>query len=63
MNAKLLQLYFQDEKHQIMNLNLWVRMKWRNPFLKWNPEDYGNITKLTVNKDKVWFPDLTLWNR
>jgi hypothetical protein len=46
-----------------MNLNIWVIMTWDNPFLKWNPGDYGGVKKLIVNKDKVWIPDLTLWNR
>jgi hypothetical protein len=46
-----------------MKLNVWLRMYWQNTFLKWNPDSYGGIKKITVSKDKVWVPDLTLWNR
>ena len=53
----------QNEKKQVMNLNIWLRMRWKNAFLKWNPDDYGGIKNITVDKNKVWVPDLTLWNR
>ncbi|CAF2732269.1 unnamed protein product [Rotaria sp. Silwood2] len=29
----------------------------------WRPEDYGNITKLSVPTTEVWIPDIALYNR
>ena len=28
----------------------------------WNPEEYGNITKIRVSSTKIWTPDLLLYN-
>ena len=46
-----------------MRTNIWLRMNWSNHYLKWNPRDFGGIKSITVEKENVWVPDITLWNR
>ncbi|KAK6048820.1 hypothetical protein COOONC_13675 [Cooperia oncophora] len=38
-------------------------MKWNDFQLRWQPEDYGNITNLHVPPDRVWLPDIVLFNK
>ncbi|VDO74962.1 unnamed protein product [Heligmosomoides polygyrus] len=51
-----------DEKNQILQTNVWLTMKWNDFQLRWNPVDYGNITNLHVPSDRVWLPDIVLFN-
>ncbi|WKX89088.1 hypothetical protein Q1695_008607 [Nippostrongylus brasiliensis] len=51
-----------DEKNQILQTNVWLTMKWNDFQLRWNPMDYGNITNLHVPSDRVWLPDIVLFN-
>ncbi|CAB3400261.1 unnamed protein product [Caenorhabditis bovis] len=51
-----------DEKNQILQTNVWLTMKWNDFQLSWNPEDYGNISNLHVPSDRVWLPDIVLFN-
>ncbi|PIO60851.1 Cation transporter family protein, partial [Teladorsagia circumcincta] len=51
-----------DEKNQILQTNVWLTMKWNDFQLRWHPEDYGNITNLHVPPDRVWLPDIVLFN-
>jgi hypothetical protein len=30
--------------------------------LKWNPNDYDNITQITLNSEKIWLPDIVSKN-
>ena len=35
-------------------------MKWVNEFMRWNPEEWGNITTSRVQPHEVWTPDIFL---
>lgn len=53
------QILQMDEKHQTMTSNLRRNFHWKDDFLKWNPENYGNITQvlklLTNSQNFVFF--------
>ncbi|CAI5437450.1 unnamed protein product [Caenorhabditis angaria] len=51
-----------DEKHQIMNSNVWLRMSWIDHYLTWNPEEYGNIKEVRLPIGNIWKPDVLLYN-
>ncbi|CAD5208837.1 unnamed protein product [Bursaphelenchus xylophilus] len=51
-----------DEKDQIMHTNVWLTLKWKDFQMKWNPVNYGGIKQIRVNPDKVWLPDIVLFN-
>uniref|UniRef100_A0AC34QQC7 Nicotinic acetylcholine receptor beta 1 subunit n=1 Tax=Panagrolaimus sp. JU765 TaxID=591449 RepID=A0AC34QQC7_9BILA len=51
-----------DEKDQIMHTNVWLTLKWKDFQMSWNPTNYGNIKEIRVSPDKVWLPDIVLFN-
>ncbi|KAF8367595.1 acr-2, partial [Pristionchus pacificus] len=51
-----------DERNQILQTNVWLTMKWNDYQLKWNPAEYGNVTHIHVPSDRVWLPDIVLFN-
>ncbi|KAJ1348061.1 hypothetical protein KIN20_003278 [Parelaphostrongylus tenuis] len=52
-----------DEKNQILQTNVWLTMKWNDFQLRWQPMDYGNISNIHVPSDRVWLPDIVLFNK
>ncbi|XP_065657572.1 neuronal acetylcholine receptor subunit alpha-9 isoform X2 [Hydra vulgaris] len=61
IDIALRQLLVLDEKIEIMEINAWIRHYWRDEYLIWNPIEWG-VDRLTVSPDKIWKPDLTLYN-
>uniref|UniRef100_A0A915PT41 Neurotransmitter-gated ion-channel ligand-binding domain-containing protein n=1 Tax=Setaria digitata TaxID=48799 RepID=A0A915PT41_9BILA len=51
-----------DEKDQVMHTNVWLTLKWYDFQMRWNPVDYGEIQNIRVAPDKVWLPDIVLFN-
>lgn len=45
-SISLQQILQVDEKHQILTSNILRTFYWKDNFLKWNPENYGNITQV-----------------
>ncbi|XP_023568319.1 neuronal acetylcholine receptor subunit alpha-3 [Octodon degus] len=56
------QLVKVDEVNQIMETNLWLRQIWTDYKLKWNPSDYAGVEFLRVPAEKIWKPDIVLYN-
>ncbi|XP_036605887.1 neuronal acetylcholine receptor subunit alpha-6 [Trichosurus vulpecula] len=56
------QLANVDEVNQIMETNLWLRHIWNDYKLRWNPAEYDGIELLRVPADKIWKPDIVLYN-
>lgn len=53
----------QNEKNQIMKSNVWLRFVWMDYQLQWDEADYGGIGVLRLPPDKVWKPDIVLFNK
>ena len=53
----------QDEKNQVLTTNVWFDQEWHDELLKWDPKDFGGIEKLQIPCDKLWLPDIVLYNR
>lgn len=53
----------QNEKNQIMKSNVWLRLVWSDYQLQWDEADYGGIGVLRLPPDKVWKPDIVLFNK
>nr|AWJ68152.1 putative nicotinic acetylcholine receptor 1 [Hirudo verbana] len=58
----MIQLINVDEKNQIMKSNVWLRMLWKDYQLEWDPSDFGGINVIRTLPDKVWKPDIVLFN-
>uniref|UniRef100_A0A0K0E465 Acetylcholine receptor subunit alpha-type acr-16 n=1 Tax=Strongyloides stercoralis TaxID=6248 RepID=A0A0K0E465_STRER len=64
MRFFLQQIMDVDEKNQVVQVNAWIRYIWSDYKLKWNPEEYDNITDIRFNgnTDSIWKPDILLYN-
>ncbi|XP_034521514.1 5-hydroxytryptamine receptor 3A-like [Ailuropoda melanoleuca] len=49
-----------DEKNQVLTTYIWYRQYWTDEFLQWNPEDFDNITKLSIPTESIWVPDILI---
>lgn len=49
------------EKQQIIRIKVWVRLKWEDCMLQWDPLLFQNQTELVVPYSKIWIPDITLY--
>ncbi|XP_007478065.1 neuronal acetylcholine receptor subunit alpha-3 isoform X1 [Monodelphis domestica] len=56
------QLVKVDEVNQIMETNLWLKHIWNDYKLKWNPADYEGVEFMRVPSQKIWKPDIVLYN-
>ncbi|KAJ8382641.1 hypothetical protein SKAU_G00034190, partial [Synaphobranchus kaupii] len=56
------QLVKVDEVNQIMETNLWLRHIWNDYKLKWVPAEYDGIEFIRVPSNKIWRPDIVLYN-
>ncbi|XP_018601714.1 neuronal acetylcholine receptor subunit alpha-3-like [Scleropages formosus] len=56
------QLVKVDEVNQIMETNLWLRHIWNDYKLKWVPSEYDGIEFIRVPSNKIWRPDIVLYN-
>ncbi|KXZ46220.1 hypothetical protein GPECTOR_46g289 [Gonium pectorale] len=49
-----------------MDLNVWLRLHWKDPRLAWNATEWGVDRLYVLNQElrymDIWFPDVTLWN-
>ena len=41
---------------------LCVLQNWSDILLKWNPEDFGGVSEVRIPVDKIWTPDIVLYN-
>ncbi|BFZ01989.1 hypothetical protein BsWGS_05027 [Bradybaena similaris] len=58
----LQQIVDVDEKNQIIHTNIWLQLIWNAANLRWNKEDYGNVSSIRVPKHMVWVPDILMYN-
>ncbi|KAG8141643.1 hypothetical protein E2320_007227 [Naja naja] len=49
-----------DEKNQVLTTYIWYRQHWVDEFLKWNPQDFDNITQMSVPTEAIWVPDILI---
>ncbi|EJW76779.1 hypothetical protein WUBG_12311 [Wuchereria bancrofti] len=63
MGLTLTHIFNIDERNQVLTLNVWVEQNWHDERIRWNPIEFGNISKLTVGKKYLWTPDIVLYNK
>uniref|UniRef100_A0A0K0CZ13 Neur_chan_LBD domain-containing protein n=1 Tax=Angiostrongylus cantonensis TaxID=6313 RepID=A0A0K0CZ13_ANGCA len=47
---------------QVVNRYWETVQKWHDFQMRWNPVNYGEIKQIRVSPDKVWLPDIVLFN-
>lgn len=58
----LIQILDLDERNQVLATNVWASYEWEDIYLSWDPELFANITKVRVPSNKIWTPDIKLYN-
>ncbi|KAE9417630.1 hypothetical protein Angca_002396, partial [Angiostrongylus cantonensis] len=58
----LTQIIDVDERNQILTTNAWVHQHWFDYKLVWDPRLYGNLTRIHIPHEKIWRPDVILYN-
>ncbi|XP_028335080.1 acetylcholine receptor subunit alpha isoform X2 [Physeter macrocephalus] len=62
VGLQLIQLINVDEVNQIVTTNVRLKQQWVDYNLKWNPDDYGGVKKIHIPSERIWHPDLVLYN-
>ncbi|MFH4981923.1 hypothetical protein AB6A40_008632 [Gnathostoma spinigerum] len=60
--ANLCRLIDVDEVNQVLITSLWLEIQWTDDKLRWNPKEWGNITKVHILSNQIWIPDILLYN-
>lgn len=51
-----------DETKDIATFHTYERYLWKDFYLQWNPSDFGGIDQMRIPIDKIWKPDIMLYN-
>lgn len=46
-----------------MQTNVWLTLKWNDCQFSWTPGDYGGLESMRVPQERVWTPDIVLFNK
>ncbi|XP_060516114.1 neuronal acetylcholine receptor subunit alpha-7 isoform X4 [Cylas formicarius] len=58
----LQQIIDVDEKNQILTTNAWLNLEWNDYNLRWNESEYGGVKDLRITPNKLWKPDVLMYN-
>ncbi|XP_021375383.1 acetylcholine receptor subunit alpha-like [Mizuhopecten yessoensis] len=58
----VLSILYQDEVNQVLTTNVWLEQEWTDERLKWDPRDYNGLVVLRIPCEKIWLPDIVLYN-
>ena len=61
-DSGLLQIIDVDEKNQVFYGLYWQLQRWLDTELSWNPLNYSNIAEVYLTDDKIWQPNIGLFN-
>ncbi|KAF2899691.1 hypothetical protein ILUMI_06484 [Ignelater luminosus] len=58
----LQQIIDVDEKNQLLITNIWLSLEWNDYNLRWNESQYGGVKDLRITPNKLWKPDVLMYN-
>ncbi|XP_055874412.1 neuronal acetylcholine receptor subunit alpha-10-like isoform X3 [Biomphalaria glabrata] len=58
----LTQISDMDEVNQVLTINVWLEQEWTDERLTWDPKGYNNLKILRIPCEKLWLPDIVLYN-
>lgn len=62
ISLSLMQILKVDIQQQVLVTNMWKTLRWNDANLRWVASDYGNVTNIRVPSDKIWKPDVLMFN-
>lgn len=48
---------------QSINVTVVFLQEWNDYKLRWNPEEYENVTSIRIPSEIIWRPDIVLYNK
>ncbi|XP_063711538.1 neuronal acetylcholine receptor subunit alpha-2-like [Symsagittifera roscoffensis] len=51
-----------DMRNEAVTTSIWPTQEWYDEYMQWNPEDFGGITNTGVSPDRIWKPEIVLYN-
>ena len=48
--------------HDILTVNAWIKSRWTDYRLMWEPEQYDGLSVIRVSPETLWRPDLAVYN-
>jgi len=51
-----------NRRTNTLTSRVFERYTWRDERLAWNPKDFSGLTKVSIPSEKVWTPDVKLFN-
>ena len=51
-----------EDSNQILIAAIWLRLKWTDRLLSWDPALYNGIKKMLFPSSRLWLPDIVLYN-
>ncbi|XP_077982031.1 neuronal acetylcholine receptor subunit alpha-10-like [Glandiceps talaboti] len=57
--AKIL---IMDEKQQTLKVNSWLTLEWSDEYMQWNKSAYGDIEYIKIPSERLWMPDIVLYD-
>lgn len=51
-----------EERLSILEVDGWMRLNWTDEYLKWDPEEFENLTQIHFGAQEIWRPDIQLYN-
>ncbi|XP_041365006.1 neuronal acetylcholine receptor subunit alpha-7-like [Gigantopelta aegis] len=58
----LIQILDVDETNQVLKTNVWFHYKWQDILLQWNTTVHDDIQSIRIPSNKIWLPDILLYN-
>jgi len=58
----LVQIQNFDQFKQILTLTGISKLMWTDVLLRWEPDDFGEVQTVTVPPERVWTPDVVMFN-
>ncbi|GAA51226.1 acetylcholine receptor subunit alpha-type acr-16 [Clonorchis sinensis] len=62
LKCYLNQIMDMDEKNQVLSTIIWLDLKWTDYHFKWDSNEYGNVRQVNLPPNRIWKPDLLLYN-
>ncbi|ELT90100.1 hypothetical protein CAPTEDRAFT_89098 [Capitella teleta] len=62
ISLSLINILDVDERVQILKSSMWVRWHWKDCRLQWDPKQYDDVTVIHLGRERVWIPDITLYD-
>ncbi|XP_074649123.1 uncharacterized protein LOC141904435 [Tubulanus polymorphus] len=58
-------IHINEMNHELsaLSLNAWLRMSWKDEFLKWDPAEFDGIDVIRIPIHFIWKPDIVLYNK